>query len=99
MGQLACLHVPGSCDRTACAFASVALRGPGLPRQLAEITQPDIRRRAERTEVMTIAGWVFMIVSLSSVLTLLVLCYRKVLSAPRQAAASEDEDDGGVDGP
>jgi hypothetical protein len=31
---------------------------------------------------MTIAGWIFMIVSLGSVLTLLIFCFIKVLKSP-----------------
>jgi hypothetical protein len=41
---------------------------------------------------VTATGWVFMIVSVTSVWALLVWCYFKVLSTPAPESDDEDED-------
>jgi hypothetical protein len=33
---------------------------------------------------MTLAGWIFMSVSITAVLTLVICCYARLLRAPRQ---------------
>lgn len=43
---------------------------------------------------MTIGGWLFMSVSLAAVTTLVLSCYRKILTAPKEEADPPDEESG-----
>lgn len=44
---------------------------------------------------MTIAGWIFMSVSLAAVTGLVLTCYRKILSAPQETPDNPSDEQAG----